>query len=155
MRNPMELSLTQAASASGRSKSTINRAIKDGRLSAIKHEDGSYSIQPAELFRVYPKNPTETGSVTHHATPQKPQTEPHPPSLQEALQEALRRADVMSERAAQLTAQQERDQATIDDLRRRLDKAEDRILALAAPVPQPATPASSAPTFFGRLFGRR
>jgi excisionase family DNA binding protein len=48
------LSLREAAKEAGLSKSTILRAVKAGRLSAARTEDGGYSIDPAELFRVYP-----------------------------------------------------------------------------------------------------
>ncbi|WP_440588761.1 hypothetical protein, partial [Geodermatophilus sabuli] len=48
-----ELSLTQAAKIAGKSKSTINRAIKSGKLSAIRRDDGSYSIDGAELTRAF------------------------------------------------------------------------------------------------------
>lgn len=48
------LSLRQAATEAGTSKSTILRAIQSGRLSAARTDDGGYSIDPAELFRVYP-----------------------------------------------------------------------------------------------------
>jgi excisionase family DNA binding protein len=48
------LSLREAAREVGMSKSTILRAVKAGRLSAARTEDGGYSIEPAELFRVYP-----------------------------------------------------------------------------------------------------
>lgn len=54
-----ELSLSQAAKLAGKSKSTINRAIKTGKLSAIRHEDGSYSIDPSELSRVFDMEPSE------------------------------------------------------------------------------------------------
>lgn len=54
-----ELSLSQAAKLTGKSKSTINRAIKTGKLSAIRHEDGSYSIDPAELSRAFDLEPHE------------------------------------------------------------------------------------------------
>jgi hypothetical protein len=46
-------SLSQAAKHAGVSKATIHRAIKSGRLSAIRQDDGSYQIDPAELHRVY------------------------------------------------------------------------------------------------------
>lgn len=46
-------SLGQAAKEAGVAKSTISKAIKDGRISAEKFENGSYSIDPAELFRVF------------------------------------------------------------------------------------------------------
>lgn len=52
-----ELSLSQAAKLTGKSKSTINRAIKTGKLSATRHEDGSYSIDPAELSRAFDMEP--------------------------------------------------------------------------------------------------
>lgn len=49
-----QLSLREAAQQARTSKSTILRAIQKGRLSATRTDDGGYSIQPAELFRVYP-----------------------------------------------------------------------------------------------------
>jgi len=48
-----KLSLRQAADQVGASKSTILRAIQNGRLSAARTDDGRYAIDPAELFRVY------------------------------------------------------------------------------------------------------
>ena len=48
-----ELSLTQAAALTGKSKSTLTRAIKSGRLTASR-ADGTFSLDPAELLRVYP-----------------------------------------------------------------------------------------------------
>lgn len=63
-----ELSLSQAAKLTGKSKSTINRAIKTGKLSATRHDDGSYSIDPAELSRVFNLEPNE-GSEKHDMEP--------------------------------------------------------------------------------------
>ena len=54
-----ELSLSQAAKLTGKSKSTINRAIRSGKLSATRHEDGTYSIDPAELARAFDVEPLE------------------------------------------------------------------------------------------------
>lgn len=53
------LTLSQAAKATSKSKSTLNRAIKTGRLSATRNEDGTFSIDPSELARVFPQNATE------------------------------------------------------------------------------------------------
>ena len=50
----MSYTLGDAAKATGKSKTTLHRAIKSGRISASKVEDGSYSIEPAELHRVFP-----------------------------------------------------------------------------------------------------
>lgn len=63
-----ELSLSQAAKLTGKSKSTINRSIKTGKLSAIRHEDGSYSIDPAELSRAFNLEPQE-GAKRRDAEP--------------------------------------------------------------------------------------
>jgi len=50
----MSYTVGQAAKATGKSKPTISRAIKSGVISAAKNEDGSYTIDPAELHRVFP-----------------------------------------------------------------------------------------------------
>lgn len=67
------LSLGEAARQAGVAKTTIHRAIKSGKISAQKKDDGSYSIDPAELFRAFPA-PTsiETVPMERSATP--PQT---------------------------------------------------------------------------------
>ena len=54
-------SLGQAARAVGKAKSTISRDVKSGKVSAVRNTDGSVSIDPAELHRVYPAMPA-TGS---------------------------------------------------------------------------------------------
>lgn len=53
------LSMLKAAEQVGVSKATIFRAIKSGRLSANRREDGTYAIDPAELARVYPPQPVQ------------------------------------------------------------------------------------------------
>jgi excisionase family DNA binding protein len=40
-----------AAKATGKSKSTISRDVEKGKISAVKNEDGSFAIDPAELHR--------------------------------------------------------------------------------------------------------
>ena len=67
-------SMGEAARQAGVSKATIHRAIKAGKLSAAKKDDGSYVIDPAELFRAYPSvkqagTVTARRSVTPHETP--------------------------------------------------------------------------------------
>lgn len=50
----MVYTLGEAAKATGKSKSTISKAIKTGRISAKKGETGAFAIDPSELHRVYP-----------------------------------------------------------------------------------------------------
>ena len=47
-------SLAQAAKAAGKSRPTLARAIKAGRLSAAWSDDGSCAIDLSELARVFP-----------------------------------------------------------------------------------------------------
>ena len=50
----MVYTLGEAAIAVGKSKATISKAIKLGRISVEKQPNGSYKIDPSELHRVYP-----------------------------------------------------------------------------------------------------
>jgi excisionase family DNA binding protein len=58
----MHLSASEAARQTGRSKPAILKAIKSGRISAMKDEGGNWAIDPAELFRVFKM--AETNPVT-------------------------------------------------------------------------------------------
>src|SRR6516162_10662196 len=49
--------LVSGSAATGVSRSTILRAIKAGRLSAERDATNGWSIQPCELFRVFPALP--------------------------------------------------------------------------------------------------
>ena len=53
--------LGTAAKHVGKSKPTISKAIKDGKLSATK-VDGVYQIEPSELNRVFKSRPAEAHS---------------------------------------------------------------------------------------------
>jgi hypothetical protein len=61
--------LGTAATAAGLSKSTIHRAIKAGRISATKNDIGDWSIDPAELHRVFPPVTDEPVPLERDATP--------------------------------------------------------------------------------------
>ena len=58
----MKYTLGTAAKETGKSKSTILRFIRDGRLSYESKEGNKYQIDAAELFRVFPKDVPENGS---------------------------------------------------------------------------------------------
>lgn len=47
------LTLKKAAEQTGKSKQAIQQAIKKGKISAKKNENGEWAIDPSELFRVY------------------------------------------------------------------------------------------------------
>ena len=68
----MAYTLGEAAKATGKSKPTISRAIKNGTVSASRNDDGSYSIEPVELHRVFPMiggTSNDTGTKETHETP--------------------------------------------------------------------------------------
>jgi len=71
--------LGQAAKATGKQKSTILDAIRNGRLSATRDEKNQWQIDPAELHRVYPQN----------TDAERDETPPNP-SKTELLEEKIR-----------------------------------------------------------------
>lgn len=71
----MKYTLGTASKATGKSKSTLSRDIKGGRISAARQPDGSYEIDPAELHRVYPALERGTGSRNGISNDQEPLAE--------------------------------------------------------------------------------
>lgn len=49
----MEITLAEAATAVNMTKPGLLKAIKSGRLSAVKDANGTWKLDTAELFRVY------------------------------------------------------------------------------------------------------
>lgn len=65
-------SLGRAAKAVGRAKSTISNDLKTGKISAIRNLDGSWTIDPAELHRVYPPVSNPNGSPNTESNNREP-----------------------------------------------------------------------------------
>lgn len=94
----MNLSLGQAAKACGKSKATISKALKSGKLSFVKKTSAGYEIDPAELFRVFPK---ETKQPLIANDQQPPQSTPETKALEreiELLREMLSKSEETVER---------------------------------------------------------
>lgn len=147
------LTLSQAAKAISKSKSTLNRAIKSGRLSAVRNEDGTFSIDPSELARAFPQNAPERAPMAHHEPDlERPETED---SSKIAMLEQLlarEREALAREREVSADLKEDRDrwraQATglLSDLRTAQEKAAPAASPEALPGPQPKG-------FWKRLFG--
>jgi len=60
----MYLSLGQAAKEAGVAKSTISKALSSGKLSYREKNSEGYKIDPAELFRVYPRTSKNSAEET-------------------------------------------------------------------------------------------
>ena len=58
----MAYTLGTAAKATGKSKTTIKRALEKGRISGKKTDLGEWQIEPIELHRIYPR--VDHGTVT-------------------------------------------------------------------------------------------
>ncbi|TGN42971.1 DNA-binding protein [Paracoccus liaowanqingii] len=128
----MSWSISQAAKETGLSKSTISRAIKAGRVSALRQDDGAYLIEPAELFRVYPREVAQPSPDAHHEAVRNPHEEAYATPSHDV--EILRVKLAMTEALLQQERENsKRQQETVEDLRRRLDAASEKVLALAQP----------------------
>lgn len=125
----MILTLRQAAELTGKSKSTLTRAIKSGRLSASRDAEGMYAIDPAELARAYPfAKPPDAPHEARHGAPRNSETEPDDAAILRLRLSLL----VVEQDRERIAAEREREQLieTVADLRGRLDRAEQRINAL-------------------------
>lgn len=100
--------LGTAAKHVGKSKPTISKAIKDGKLSATK-VNGVYQIDPSELSRVFPSTP----SAEAHRGPQGATSSSVPLALSEQRNAHLE-ATVGDLRARLEDMKAERDQALQD-----------------------------------------
>lgn len=79
------LTLNQAAKAAGKSKSALLAAMRSGRFSASKDEQGYYQIDPAELFRVYPPTGSLSGSQLDTGTATNPISTAHSTTQEAAI----------------------------------------------------------------------
>jgi len=59
----VKFSLAQAAIETGKDRSTLFRAVKKGKLSAEKQDDGSYLIDSSEIYRVYPQKQNDSANT--------------------------------------------------------------------------------------------
>jgi len=129
------LTLGQASRETGVHKSTIARAVDDGRLSATKNDHGHYQIDPSELFRVFdpvgqdPSSDTARPLAQHHETPvATPETNETLQWFQEQIDELQKENADKDERLAELRKAMaalpspDQVQATIDKMKRKLAK---------------------------------
>lgn len=143
----MAYTLGEAAKATGISKASISRAVSSGRISATKKENGSFSIEPVELHRIYPPKSAVPVSTT------VPETAPS----DERNTRNTADSNVLQARLDAALEQLRDKDGTIGDLRQRLDRADEerreaqaRVIGLLAGP----GPTESKRGFFGRLFGR-
>ncbi len=128
------LTLREAAEAVGVSKSTLFRAVRAGRLSATRTDDGNFLIDPSGLHRVYePKKEgrnaaerVEAQSVTQDASASSDVME-----WRVRCAETEARAKLAEERLADLKVMLEEMKAEGERWRTQAER-----LLLAAPAPK-------------------
>ena len=170
----MKFTLTAAAKEASVSKGTISKAIKSGRLSGDRQEDGSFQIDASELFRVFPRKLEETRSGTNKKPSETVSRVMETGGAEVMMELAVLRVELEATRAALRQEREDRGQEretareTVEDLRKRLDaeQAERRTLQLRllpsvteTPVERPSTVAASnsvptSLTFLARFLGR-
>lgn len=125
------LSLGEAAKAAGVAKGTISKALKSGKLSYANKTAAGYQIDPAELFRAFPRKKSETVETERLETPKET---PETALLRVRLEAAERRAE---------TAEADRDAWR--------EQAQRLALTDQRATPQP----SPRPGFWSRMFRRQ
>jgi hypothetical protein len=83
----MPYSLAEAAHATGLNRSTILRAIKNGRISGQRDASGAWSVEPVELHRTFPPK------ATPEAVPQDAQADALVAELRAQLAEMRQQRD--------------------------------------------------------------
>ena len=152
------LSLREAAQLCGRGKSTIQTAIREGKLSAGRNEKGGYQIDPSELHRVFPFSLSSDGTwdrANRTETDMNPASDSSLPVVSGSVRSAVdgtgrdvSEAELRvkhleelleAERAGRedlkqaLQARVDDLQTTVLDLRKRLDQAEEEKMRLLPP----------------------
>ncbi len=124
-----KFSLRDAAQQAGTSKSTILRAIQNGRLSAGRTANGGYEIDPSELSRVYPPKllPVVPEHSAHHAVGQNAM-----PELSRSASNVTDATDhELALRMAALEAELKGMRDLLDEVKRSRDQWQDQASRLA------------------------
>lgn len=137
----MQFTLQQAADATGKAKSTIQRAIKSGKLSASIDIHGNYSIDSSELDRVYSLQTQRCATVAmeQHATDE---------------------TELLRVKLELIQMQLEREREVNSDLLSRLDASETerrQLTLMLTHKPEPANASKPAPVeskLLLKLFGK-
>lgn len=139
----------EAAERVGKSKATILRHIKDGRLSASRDDLRNYHIDPSELARVYGGDAVEPPhEADHEARRGGADDAVEAPSV--SIENSILR--VKLEAAEQALEERDRElrhrEETISDLRDRLDREGEERRKLTAMLTDQRTPPKG---FWARL----
>lgn len=117
----MMMTMGEAAKQAGISKATLSRAIKSGRVSATRNDKAGWDVDPAELFRVYPRNAATVaanGSMKRDVTPSA--TADETPALQAEIEGLKAQLALMREQLDDVKGQRESWQKQAENAQRLL-----------------------------------
>lgn len=133
-----KVNLTQAAKLAGVGRSTLNRHIKEGKLSKGLDDQGKPYVETSELQRVYGNlshdTPSQTVPVAQHGTPHEtPEKEIKIARLEAELEAAKGKIEDQA--------------ARLDDLKTERDswRQQAQTLALTPPAPETSRKAENRP----------
>jgi hypothetical protein len=158
----MSLSPAEAAKHVGLTKQSVIKAIRSGRLSAIKDASGGWLIEPVELFRVWPAVNQDRGKVTPQVDAGLPPENSEVVTLLKAQIDLLRsqlddvRADREDIRADRNHWRQIAERGLLTDQRppsEQTPEAAPKMLESVEPTLPPTLPSTGG--FWSRLFGRQ
>ena len=158
----MSLSPAEAAKHVGLTKQSVIKAIRSGRLSAIKDVSGGWLIEPVELFRVWPAVNQDRGKATFQVNAGSPPENSEVVTLLKAQIDFLRSQldDVRSDREDLRTDRnhwrQIAERGLLTDQRPPSERTPDAVPERAESV-EPTLPPHLPSTggFWSRLFGRQ
>jgi excisionase family DNA binding protein len=144
----VKYTIGQAAKATGRSKSLVSKAIKDGKLSATRvgtTPTSPMEIDASELFRVYPLMP----SRENKAEQPKEQPNHNAIALATALEVVKVERKYQDEKIEDLKGQLQEAKALAEEYRQSLRSSEVKLIGVMEKI----TEADNKRGFWQRLFG--
>lgn len=117
MKKVDKLSIREAVKHFDVSRPTLQKALKSGKISGVQDGQGTWTIDPSEMARVYQPRQDVAGKVSGQENENLPTKNTHLPGHVEVLKEQLADAE---KRAAVAEALAEERGKHIEDLRRML-----------------------------------
>ena len=138
-RSKSEITISEASKRGYASRATLQRHVKNGKLSISKEDKGSKYIQIAELERVFGATGDTPASIQANATPQSGNKNS---SLSSQLAVAQKEIELLREQANKHEAEKEK-----------YEEREKRLLDQVEATQRMLTDQSEGRGFFKKLFG--